>query len=30
MVGAWLSDEVTVPGIYALSEVGMWCGDDEC
>ncbi len=30
MVGAWLSDEVTVPGIYALSEVGLWCRDDEC
>lgn len=30
MVGAWLSDDVTVPGVYALSDVDFWCGDDEC
>lgn len=30
VVGAYLSDRVTVPGIYALSDADRWCIDDEC
>jgi hypothetical protein len=30
IVGAWLSDKVTVPGVYALSDAARWCSDDVC